>query len=138
MKQSSMKQQSREDKVTHFSMWGALSVMAGAFVLGIVSAFIEKSSDPLSKNLFLGLIVLYAGLVIYYIERYQKLLDEMVRLRNSEATRITFSILIGGGLAYMLMSSIHPALPQPNLATLIMLSTTIYMVAYFVLWLRTR
>ncbi|MFC5600427.1 hypothetical protein [Deinococcus cellulosilyticus] len=119
-------------------MWGALGVILGSFVIGILSVFVERSNDPTLRNLLLVLIVVYAGAVIYYMEKYQSMLDEMVRLRNAEAIRITFTVLIGGGLAYMLMSGIEPSLPQPDLATLIMGSTTIYLIAYFVLWLRTR
>ncbi|GEM49234.1 hypothetical protein DC3_48690 [Deinococcus cellulosilyticus NBRC 106333 = KACC 11606] len=133
-----MKQQSREYRVKNFSMWGALGVILGSFVIGILSVFVERSNDPTLRNLLLVLIVVYAGAVIYYMEKYQSMLDEMVRLRNAEAIRITFTVLIGGGLAYMLMSGIEPSLPQPDLATLIMGSTTIYLIAYFVLWLRTR
>ncbi|WP_189002256.1 hypothetical protein [Deinococcus roseus] len=119
-------------------MWGTVVVMMGAFAVIALSNFVERSHDPVWRNVLLGSILLYSGLVIYYFEKYQKLLDEMVRLRNAEAARLTFTVIMGGGMAYMMMSGINPALPQPNLGVLITATTTIYLIAYFVLWLRTR
>lgn len=133
-----MKQQSREYKVKNFSFWGTVVVTVGAFALIFIATLIEKSQDPILRNVMLGLILLYSGLVIYYFERYQKLLDEMVRLRNAEAARLTFSVIMGGGMAYMMMSGINPALPQPNLGVLIMGTSMVYLIAYWVLWFRSR
>lgn len=134
-----MKRERREHKINRVAMWWTLGVFVLAMLMGISAALAHQNPESLWRPVTIGLILLYGAGIIWYWEMYQKLLDERIRIRNAEASRITGGLLFGLGMMYLMSKQLlNLQWPDPSLMVMATFTWVLYFLVYFVLWFRSR